>query len=351
MEQWRRSSRYVEEIHKQDLMRYNILDTTKSSATEARNLFGKHWGDIIGTIEEFLTSNPDATSLAPESASALASIDQDIEQDGRADDVKQYIKSILKNVNTAEKLRDVIRIECEKLRENGNTIWRKRVLDLMEILQTEGHYIIKFVSHIFTMLFEDQLFLDCRWGESTLQCSADQLNQSLRDDDRRCTGNKIDAIISMVDFDLEVSTLEVSGSPSCPDHTHYVGDRNKTAKGLKIILNFIKVNYPGDFGEFRRIKVYGVQIYDHDFYIYSMCMPFAGVYYFKLEKKFSYSTIPALLFKELPKFASNLWTMRDMIISSTKSIMSYITNPISESSDDDSKIDKVKTSPRKKKNN
>ncbi|CAG8734053.1 9452_t:CDS:2, partial [Funneliformis mosseae] len=63
--------------------------------------------------------------------------------------------------------------------------------------QTEGHYIIKFVSHIFTMLFEDQLFFDCRWGESTLQCSADQLNQSLRDDDRRCTGNKIDAIISM----------------------------------------------------------------------------------------------------------------------------------------------------------
>ncbi|PKB96819.1 hypothetical protein RhiirA5_134442 [Rhizophagus irregularis] len=200
------------------------------------------------------------------------------------------------------------------------------------------------------MLFEDQLFLDCRWGESTLQCSADQLNQSLRDDDRRCTGNKIDAIISMVDFDLEVSTLEVSGSPSCPDHTHYVGDRNKTAKMLKIILNFIKVNYPGDFGEFRRIKVYGVQIYDHDFYIYSMCMPFAGVYYFKLEKKFSYSIIPALLFKELPKFASNLWTMRDMIISSTKSVMSYITNPISESSDD-AKIDKVKTSPKKKKNN
>ncbi|CAG8776915.1 4618_t:CDS:1, partial [Rhizophagus irregularis] len=71
------------------LMRYNILDTAKSSATEARNLFRRHWDDIIGTIEEFLTSNPDATLLAPESASALASIDQDIEQDGRADDVKQ----------------------------------------------------------------------------------------------------------------------------------------------------------------------------------------------------------------------------------------------------------------------
>ncbi|CAB5157876.1 unnamed protein product [Rhizophagus irregularis] len=91
MEQWCRSSRYVEEIHKQD----------------SRIYF------------------------------RLASINQDIEQDGRADDVKQYIKSILKNVNTVEKLRDIIRIECEKLWENGNTIWRKRVLDLMEILQLE----------------------------------------------------------------------------------------------------------------------------------------------------------------------------------------------------------------------
>ncbi|CAI2198876.1 8514_t:CDS:2, partial [Funneliformis geosporum] len=131
MEQWRCSSKYVEELHKQDLMRYNILDTTSSSATEARNLFKKDWDDLVRTIEEFLTSSPDASG----SAFTLASIDQDIEQDGRADDVKQYIKSISKNVNTAKKLRDVIRIECEKLRENGNTIWRKRVLDLMETLQ------------------------------------------------------------------------------------------------------------------------------------------------------------------------------------------------------------------------
>uniref|UniRef100_U9U3F1 Uncharacterized protein n=1 Tax=Rhizophagus irregularis (strain DAOM 181602 / DAOM 197198 / MUCL 43194) TaxID=747089 RepID=U9U3F1_RHIID len=76
-------------------------------------------------------------------------------------------------------------------------------------------------------------------------------------------------IKSPVDITVDwVSTLEVSEFPSCPDHTHYVGDRNKTAKMLKIILNFIKVNYPGDFGEFRRIKVYGVQIYDDARYDY-----------------------------------------------------------------------------------
>lgn len=98
-------------------------------------------------------------------------------------------------------------------------------------------------------------------GEKTLRCSAILLNQSLKDDDRRCSGNKIDAIMSILDLGLEFSTLEVSGSPSSPDHTHYVGDRNKTAKMLKIILNYIFIKYPGDFEKFRRIKVYGVQIY------------------------------------------------------------------------------------------
>jgi len=87
-----------------------------------------------------------------------------------------------------------------------------------------------------------------------LRSSATLLNQSLKDDE-------IDAILSMIDLRLEISTLEVSGSPSCLEHTHYVGDRNKTAKMLKIILNFIKINYSGCFEEFRRIKAYGVQIY------------------------------------------------------------------------------------------
>ena len=98
-------------------------------------------------------------------------------------------------------------------------------------------------------------------GEKTLRSSAILLNQSLKDDDRRCSGNKIDAIISMVDLDLEISVLEVSGSPTCLDHTHYVGDRNKIAKMLKIILNYIKINYSGCYEDFRRIKVYGIQVY------------------------------------------------------------------------------------------
>ncbi|CAG8543847.1 3029_t:CDS:2 [Paraglomus brasilianum] len=43
----------------------------------------------------------------------------------------------------------------------------------------------------------------------------------------------------IIDMGLEFSTLEVSGSPSKLDHTHYVGDQNKTAKMLKIKIIYI----------------------------------------------------------------------------------------------------------------
>ncbi|PKK64925.1 hypothetical protein RhiirC2_869045 [Rhizophagus irregularis] len=107
-------------------------------------------------------------------------------------------------------------------------------------------------------------------GEKTLRCSAILLNRSLKDDNRRCSGNKIDAIMSILDIGLEFSTLEVSGSPSKPDHIHYVGDRNKTAKMLKIILNYVYIKYSGDFEKFRRIKC-TVYKYMITTYMYIVC--------------------------------------------------------------------------------
>lgn len=79
------------------LMRYNIIDTTRSSATEARKLLRDYWEDVISTIENFLISRPDAIPLDSDSDSASASTDQDMEQDGRAEDIKQYLTKISKN--------------------------------------------------------------------------------------------------------------------------------------------------------------------------------------------------------------------------------------------------------------
>ncbi|CAG8820943.1 41771_t:CDS:10, partial [Gigaspora margarita] len=306
IEKWRESSKYVEEIHKQDLMRYNIIETTRSSATEARKLLKDYWEDIISTIEKFLMSRPDATPVDSDSDSASASTDQTMEQDGRAEDIRQYLTKISKNMNTAKRLCDVIMAEREKLRADGNIKWKKRSLELMKIFSQMAEITSKKIKPNMTTLLGLSLA-----GEKTLRCSAILLNQSMKDDNRRCSGNKIDAIMSILDLDLEFSTLEVSGSPSSLDHTHYVGDRNKTAKMLKIILNYIFIKYPGDFEKFRRIKVYGVQIYVANFR-------------FKL--------------------------VDVAVTSSSESILAYITSVPSEIGNDNAMIANVEVSPKKKKN-
>jgi hypothetical protein len=50
-------------------------------------------------------------------------------------------------------------------------------------------------------------------------------------------------------------------------------------------------------------------ILEHKFYVYSLSMPFAGVYYFKLEMEFECPVISFILLKALPQFISNLWEM------------------------------------------
>ncbi|CAI2200197.1 18143_t:CDS:2, partial [Funneliformis geosporum] len=58
------------------------------------------------------------------------------------------------------------------------------------------------------------------------------------------------------------------------------------------------------------------------------------------ENKFSYPTIMFLVFKDLPIFASNLWIMRNIIISSTENILAYVTSVPTEFGNDDTVIDK-----------
>ena len=129
-----------------------------------------------------------------------------------------------------------------------------------------GKFQLDYIIHLFLCLSVVANCIAAR-GEQALRCSAILLNES-----QTCRNpGSIDAIIMLTEPGLEFSVLEVSSSPSDPDHTHYVGDRNKTAKNLKIILNFIRKKYPGDFEQFRKMKVYGIQIYSKFYLIKQNC--------------------------------------------------------------------------------
>ncbi|CAG8448307.1 1222_t:CDS:10 [Funneliformis mosseae] len=292
MEGWRKKSKYVSAIHKQDLLRYNIIDTIGSSATNARRLFENIWETMVIAMEEVPS----------------ISITKD-------DKIKNYTKELFMGVNSLEKLRETIKSNHFTLRTSGNTGWKRQIIKISKIYRNQ--------------------FENGKNSFKALKCSAILLNISQRDNDRRSPGSKIDTIIKLMELNLEFSIVEVSGSPSDPDHSHYVGDRNKIAKNLKIILNYIRTEYSEDFQQFRKIKVYGVQSYSKYYELDSLSLPFSGVYYFKQEFMFECPTITLLVSKALPKFLDNLWKIRDIISSSVESITSYIEN-MRESDDDGS---------------
>ncbi|CAG8693490.1 9159_t:CDS:2, partial [Funneliformis caledonium] len=105
-------------------------------------------------------------------------------------------------------------------------------------------------------------------------------------------------------------------------------DWNKIVKMLKILINNIAISYP-----------------DNTFYVYSMSMPFIATYYYKFEYTFTCLKTMRMLYKELLKFAYNLWKVRDLVKSSVSNIISYIDGRDSEASD--ISIDPVKQSPKK----
>ncbi|CAG8688899.1 13435_t:CDS:10, partial [Cetraspora pellucida] len=252
--EWRKKSKYIPEIHKQDLLRYNIIDTVESSSTNSRNLFKDIWDKMVVEIEAMLLPTAETT------------ISSNV-KDGQIKEVKTYVKTVVANV--------ALKSERSNLRTGSNERWKRRILTIAKAFrdqfqncknafnddQTEYHYIITFIYQVFKPLFKDFQHIGLTWGEKSLQCSAILFNNSQQDGDRRNPGRKIDAIMKLLEVDLEFSVVEVSGSPKDPDHNHYIGDRNKIAKSLKIILNFIRMNHRGDFQRFRKIKFYGIQVF------------------------------------------------------------------------------------------
>ncbi|CAG8554845.1 23798_t:CDS:2 [Gigaspora rosea] len=53
---WRQSTKYVNEVNKQDLLYYNIINTVEALATKAQVIFKDEWNEMINTIES--TINP-----------------------------------------------------------------------------------------------------------------------------------------------------------------------------------------------------------------------------------------------------------------------------------------------------
>jgi hypothetical protein len=98
-------------------------------------------------------------------------------------------------------------------------------------------------------------------GDEALKTDKEDKQSSQKDDERRNTGKVSDAILTLVNYDLPVALVEVSGPPNQQNHQHFVGDRTKIAKHLKSVLKKVRRTISsGDEDLYKLLRLFGIRV-------------------------------------------------------------------------------------------
>ncbi|KAF0485240.1 hypothetical protein F8M41_022852 [Gigaspora margarita] len=203
----------------------------------------------------------------------------------------------------------------------ANSFERKN--DLLNENLSERMYREVFFTPIMQSLFQ-KLREDMKvfFGEISLFASAEDFGLIKNDEEDRSSGRKID-IVWTTSPKIEFAIGEVSGPPNRRHHPHFLGDKLKIAKMLKVMLNKI-VRIIGGVGEsLSLLKLYGLQIYDHTAFVYEMTVPYKGLYVFREVQRFQLPTNRnnvVLLCRSVLK----ILLFKEMLIQSLNNLNAYI---------------------------
>ncbi|EPB86972.1 hypothetical protein HMPREF1544_06190 [Mucor circinelloides 1006PhL] len=191
-------------------------------------------------------------------------------------------------------------------------------------------------------------------GESHLKCATKHIN----DESRAAVGPKIDIIITSEALHAEISVVEASGPVSKVDKSHFLGDRSKIAKNLRLIYKQIeKLTNRPSLSDLKKLKLYGLQVYRKYYHIHLMASEMASLskctanfYVFLLGKKIIISTNPAMYEDQIPHFLGRLWTSSNMLSDTVENIQAFLNGSRTQEcpSSSDSDVSSVEISPRKK---
>lgn len=231
-------------------------------------------------------------------------------------------KKFIAKVEEAEKKKMMIKkIKDEVcLYDDGSKkekdLWILKVIKLFYITLTpsdfinEDSYLYFVLSPILkNLLNSDGIYL--LFGECNLKAKAIEVNRYLDDDERRFAGPKIDVIIKNTKYNLEVMIVEVSGPPHKVNQTHFLEDRKKIGKNLKSMFKYIvsKMEVPS-VTLIKKLRLYGIQFYNNDVYVYSISKPCDYCYVFAQHIKYSIPGDICLLNQSLPTFSKNLYGIK-----------------------------------------
>lgn len=171
------------------------------------------------------------------------------------------------------------------------------------------------------------------FGESNLKAKAKEVNRGLDDDERRYTGPKIDVIGIDRKYNMEIVIVEVSGPPNKVNQTHYIEDRNKICKNLKAMFKEVVSSMEVPFvTHIRKLRLFGIQFYQNDVYIYSISKPCDHSFVFSQDLKFSAPNSASILSQSMPTFIKNFMGIKHLI-NSTEDTLDDIFAVVDETQD------------------
>ncbi|KAI8887226.1 hypothetical protein K501DRAFT_268984 [Backusella circina FSU 941] len=271
----------------QDLMFYGILDTI----TEATNdVLEKHISAINDTII------PPLVPPVNDTDALLTKVDF-----SKFDDSYFILSSYdIENQILDDRLKTILKV-WQLLEVNKGV---EGCLD-----QPESYYTNYFIYPIINALFDNE---KCIFKEHR----GTVINEI-----------KADILLSLMFHEIRIakfSVIEVSGPCHQRDEDLFLLNRNEIAKNLKVLLNGIYRRNTLGRNHITNVKVYGLQIYDNHFYVYSLQLLCPRLYLFKQEMKFTCPLETSQIRSELSSFMENLFTYRSLILSSMNSLLSFL---------------------------
>lgn len=235
-------------------------------------------------------------------------------------------KSYLARVEGTENKKQMIKLIKDEVMAADDTGGRKRKLWVLKVMKlfyvtltssdfaNEDTYLYFVLSPIFKNFLLGNPRNCLIFGETNLKAKAIEVNRYLDDDERRFTGPKIDLIIKDKKYDLEIMTVEVSGPLQKVNRTHFLEDRNKTAKNLKAMFKHIvsKMEVPS-VTLVRKLKLYGLQFYNNKAFIYSLSKPCDYSYVFVQDFEFPVLGESSILKQSMPTFFKNFSAISHLI--------------------------------------
>ncbi|OBZ85114.1 hypothetical protein A0J61_06836 [Choanephora cucurbitarum] len=258
---WRHTANYIDKLHLQDLLYYNILDFTSTNKDD-----GIH--EVLGSFYQAEKEKHQHLYKPSRRVARLARdlLLQDDAQDKDDKSLKSRYKAAKHRLEELKKKVTVEEYDDAKTITKFVKIFGKlegEKIRLYETSTNEVTYLFCFLRPIFLLMTEKERWLKFNWSEVTLQCKKNDENDILILSEGKATSpTKIDGILIDEESNVEVGLIEVSGPNWKVNTTHFFEDKKKIAKNLKqMYQSLISLKAEVSLTSRKCLKLYGFHCY------------------------------------------------------------------------------------------